>query len=350
MRLLAGAFVLAALAGGAIAQPAAPAEPSPAAPAKDPQLARRWLAAAQQLVQKGDYDAAHGKAADAKTQYTNAVAAYGKAIAAGDDVTATYALALVEDKLGLAADAYKHLEVVAHAAGVKPDVLKKVQAKLDDVSSKVGTIALTVTPDGAQVTLAGAPVGDAPLHEPLVLVPGTYAISFSAPGYQPKDVELKVEAGSEAERKIALEPIVVAEGHIEESPPTAPAARASPSASAWALPRLPLIVGGSVTLAFAVAMTLTGVAAISQHDAFTDPTYSPAARASAQSTGRLEAHVSDACLVGVVAGAAFTGWWYVYRYRKASGARSETAHAMPKVDVTPWVQPDAGGLVAAGSF
>jgi hypothetical protein len=345
MRLLVGSLVIASLVmtARATAQPEPDVDSaagSDAAPVKDPALAARWLAAAQQLVQKADYFASHGKPDDAKAQYGNAVIAYTKAIEAGDDVGVNYALALALDKLGSEADAYKHLKL----AIAKPDVAKKAQAKLDEIAAKLGTVKLTITPDGAQVSLAGTPIGEAPMADPLVLAPGTYTLSLSAGGYQPKDVELKIEAGSESERKIDMEPVsVTGKPHIVGEPPGEPAAPGSKLS-----PLMPMIIGGSATVVFVAVATITGVAAISQHHAFTDPTYSPSDRKDAQSTGRLEARINDACFVGAIAAAAFTGGWYWFMYRKQAAA--DQPRAVSKVDLVPWVQPDAGGLVAAGSF
>jgi hypothetical protein len=306
-----------------------------AAPAKDPKLAHQKLAAAQDAERRGDADAARGHSSDAKAQWSNAAAAYQEAIAAGDDVTVNYALAVVEEKLGHHADAYKRLQIVAKADGVKPDVIKKVQAKLDDVTAKVGTVKLTVSPDGAQVSVAGNVVGTTPLADPLVLAPGGYTVTLSAPGYQPKDTELKVQAGSESEHKIALDAIPIAvTSHIQEPPPTP-----RPKQTSY----VPLFIGGGVTLGFAVAATLTGIAAIHQHDIYVDPTTDEADRKNAQSTGRLEAHVTDACIVGAIAAAAVTAGWYYFTAANAPESPS-------KVGVAPWVQPDASGLVVAGSF
>ena len=249
-----------------------------------------------------------------------------------------FELAVVEDKLGHHADAYKHLQIVARADGVKPDLMKKVQTKLDDVTAKVGTVKLTVSPDGAQVSVAGSVVGTTPLTDSLVLAPGNYTMTLSAPGYQPKDTELKVQAGSESEHKIALEPIPIAvTTHIiQEPPPTTPA---RPEQTSY----VPLFIGGGITLGFAVAATLTGLAAINQHDIYVDPTTAEADRKNAQSTGLLEAHVTDACIVGAIAAAAVTAGWYYFTAANAHEAPS-------KVGVAPWVQPDTSGLVVAGSF
>jgi PEGA domain len=300
---------------------------------KDAKLAHQKLAAAQDAERKGDADAAHGRNADARTQWTAAEAAYQQAIDASDDVAINVALAGVEDKLGHVADAYKHLQLVVHA-NVKSDAIKKAQDKLDDLSAKVGTVKLTIVPDGAQIEIAGNLVGTSPLGEPLLLAPGKYTATITAQGYQPKDIELKLQAGSEIDKKVALEPVPIAVSTTVHDAPPPPAPAPKPS-------YLPLIIGGGVTLGFTVAATLTGIAAIHQHSIYVDPTTAETDRTHAQSTGRLEAHVTDACIVGAIAAAAVTAGWY---YFKSNGTESA------KVGVAPWVQSDVGGLVAAGSF
>ncbi len=322
---------------------AAPATPE--AITKDPKVAKKWLTTAQQLAQKGDYFAARNKPADAKVQYENAVTAYQNAIAASDDITVNYALGLVEDKLGATPDAYHHLKLVASAKeGVKPDLQKKAQAKLDDLGAKVGIVTLTIKPEGTSITIAGKVVGESPLTEPLVLLPGTYTASMSAAGYQPKDAEIKVEAGSEAERKIDLEPVPVTVKHqvfVAEPETTGPA---KPSMTV-------LYIGAGATAAFAITATITGIAAISQHHAFTDPTFTNSERKDAQSTGRTLEHITDLCWVGAIASAGFTAYWYMYRYKPALDASPPSSQRIvPKVDMIPWVSPDGGGLSAAGSF
>ena len=324
MRLYAGALALVTFAG--IAR---------AAPAKDPKLAHQKLVAAQDAERRGDADAARGRSNDAKTQWTNAVADFEQAIDAGEDVGVNYDLAVVEDKLGHLADAYKHLELVAHADGVKPDLAKKVQTRLDDLGGRIGTVKLAVTPAAAQVSVGGNAATTGP-GEALVLAPGTYTVTLSAPGYQPKDIELKVIAGGEVERKLALEPIPVAVTKQIQEPPAAPPPPPKPS-------YVPLIIGGGVTLAFAVTATFTGIAALHQHDTFVDPITDPTDRGQAQSDGRLDAHLTDAFIVGAIVAAAATAGWY---YFTAASAHESSS----KVAVAPWVEKQSSGLAVAGSF
>lgn len=324
-------------------QPPAEQPPAEQPVPKDPKVARKWQRAGDLLVRKGDQLMRQGKEPEAKQQYENAVTAYRKAIEASDDVTLHYQLAIAEDKAGLTPDAIKHVKLVLAAQGVKPDVMKKAQAKLDELSMKVGLVQLTITPDGTQVSLEGQPIGEAPLAEPLVLMPGTHKVSLTAVGYQPKDVEIKVEAGSESERKIALEPVpVVTKPEPEEPMPEPIVAPKHPS-------RLPLYIGGGAVVGLTLAATVTGIIAVGKHGTYTDTGASASERADARASGKTFAHVTDFCIVGAVGAAAFTVYWYQYKYRPQARALAEHA-AQANVDVVPWVQARAGGLAVAGSF
>jgi hypothetical protein len=314
---------------------------------KDPKIVKKWLTAAQQLVAKGDYFTSRKKPDDAKAQYENAITAYQHAIEAGDDVTLYYSLALVEDKLDAQPDAYHHLKwVVDVQPPVKPDLLKKAQTKLDEVTAKIGIVTLTIDPEGTTVSIAGKEYGDAPLKEPVVLMPGTYTASLSLVGYQPKQIELKLEAGATVDKKITLEPVPIKIVPSKYEPEPEPVVAAPPPS------KLPLIIGASATGAFAIGAMIFGGSAISQHRAYTDPTFTKKERADAQSLGRTMAHLCDASIGLAVVSAAFTVYWYHWKYQKELDAPPPgyTPREVPKVDMIPWVSPDAGGFAAVGSF
>jgi hypothetical protein len=356
--MILGAVVL-ALAAPAIAQPegdiemepdpvtsdAEPAEPPPIV--KDPKVAKKWLQAAQQLDRKGDALTRQGKTADAKQQYDNAITAYLKAIEAGDDVSVYYALALVADKAGNTVDALKYLKtVLAPDSGVRADITKKAQAKLDELELKVGVVMLMVTPDGSTISVGGNQIAEAPMAEPLVLMPGTYMFSFAAVGYQPRDLEVKVEPGSETERAVELEPVptVIKPPVVDEPESEVVPVAQGPS-------KLPLYIGGGAAIGLFAVGTITGIMAVSRHGTFTDPQTSPVNREDAQASGKTLALVTDLCFVGAVGAAAFTTYWYLKKYKPQAQLHVERqAGIRPKVDVVPWVQPQASGLAVAGAF
>lgn len=327
-----------------------------AAPVKDPKVAKKWQSAALQLVQKGDYNTRKNKPDDAKAQYENALTAYGKAIEASDDVALRYEMALVEDKLGrFDLAAIRLRPIVAAKTGLKPDVLKKATAKYDELTTKIGIVTLTVNTDNATVTLNGTEVGKSPLAEPLIVMPGTYTLSFSADGFQPKDSEIKVEAGSESERAIDLEPIKIIVEPIKTQPDIAvvPDPPKAPS-------KLPLFVGGGAAAAFGVVGIVTGIMAVSEHSTFVAADAKAAERADAKDRGTTLAHVTDIMFAGALVAGGFTAYWYFFKYKpaqKKQKAESEpmirrdpNAPDLTKLDVVPWVEPTAGGLSVAGSF
>jgi tetratricopeptide (TPR) repeat protein len=323
------------------------------APAKDPKAVKTWQAAGDTLIKKGDALAKQGKADEAKTIYVNAATAYQKAIEASDDPTPLQLLlATALEKAGDPAGAMKALKpVVAQTANV--DLAKKAQSRLDELSMKVGIVSLTVIPEGAQVALAGVTIGEAPLPEPLVLAPGTHTVTFTAVGYQPRDVELKIEAGSESERKIELEPVPIVVKPAETQPEVAPVIEPEKPSM------LPMYVGGGAAVGLVLIGSITGIAAVSKQNQYDEAT-SASERSDIRSSGKALALVTDLCFVGAVGAAAFTTYWYLYKYRPAAKALAEreaarhhkrtSTLARAKVEVVPWVQPETAGIFAVGSF
>ncbi len=341
--------------GSAVAPTPPPDEGSAAPSVKDPKVAKKWQLAAQQLVQKGDYNTRRNKLDDAKAQYENAVTAFSKAIEASDDLALHYELGLVVEKLGKLDVATVEMRKVATAkAGVKPDVVKKAAAKYDELTTKVGLVMLTVNTEGATISFNGAVLGKSPLTEPLIFMPGSYALSFAADGYQPKDSEIKVEAGSESERAIELEPIKIVVEAIKHEPdvPLAVFVPKPPS-------KIPLYAGAGATIVFGTVGVITGILAVSQHSTYVAADSNKLDREDARSNGKSLAHVTDAMFLTAIGAAGFTAYWYFFKYKPAqnklteepsSTRRDPNAPEISKVDVVPWVQSTGGGFSVAGSF
>jgi hypothetical protein len=321
-------------------------EPATSATGKDPKLAKKWLAAGQLLMQKGMYFAARKRPDVSRPQFENAVTAFQKAIEAGDDVNVYLELAAAEDKIGRFDDAVKHVRRVVSGQGARPDVAKRASAKLTELLAKVGIVTLIVSPAGASVTLGGTELGSAPLPASLVLLPGTYALSFQAHGFQPKEVELVVEAGSESERTIELDAVKVIVEPVKRARPAVPAVvrddRPAPRS------RLPLYVGAGVTGAAVVGATVFGVLALREHATFTSASTTPADREDARSNGKRLAQLTDISIATAVVAAGFTTYWYFYKHKR----RDQQVVVKPsaKVDVVPWVQSQSGGVTLAGWF
>lgn len=321
-----------------------PEAAQPAAPVKDPKVAKKWLDAAKQLVQKGDAATRQKKPDEAKTFYDNAITAYEKAIEASTDPNLHFDLAVVAEKAGYldrAATAYRTL---VKTTGARADLVKKATARFDDLTTKTGLLMIISKPEGATITDGGAQLGTTPLADALVLVPGTHTLAIAADGHLTKELELKIEAGSESERTITLDP-----GTQEPPPPKpTPVEPAKPAPIVEAPPagpdKLPLYIGAGAAGGFALVATITGIMAVSKHGTFEDENASPGTRADAKDAGKTLALVTDICLVGAIAAGGFTAYWYFRKYKPAQ-RKMET-----KTAVLPWVKPDAGGFALAGSF
>jgi hypothetical protein len=316
---------------------------APQAVVKDPKVAKKWIQAAQQLVQKGDAATRAKKPDDAKVSYENAITAYEKAIEAGDDPNVYFELAVVEEKAGKLDRAATHFRTLIKAQGARADLVKKATARFDDLSMKTGLVMIIAKPEGATISIGGNEVGKTPLAEPLVLLPGTYSFTIAADGHVAKELELKIEAGSESERTITLE--VGKSEPKPEKPVVATKPKEEPVEAPLAGPsKTPLYAGIGATGGFVLIATITGIVAVSKHSTFKDENASPSDRDSAKDSGKTFALVTDLCLVGALAAGGFTAYWYYAKYKPAQ-AKMET-----KTAVVPWVKPDAGGVSFAGSF
>jgi tetratricopeptide (TPR) repeat protein len=320
-----------------------PEAAQPAAPVKDPKVAKKWLDAAKQLVQKGDAATRQKKPDEAQTFYENAATAYEKAIEASTDVNIVFDLAVLEEKAGRLDRAATHFRTLVKTTGARADLVKKATARFDDLTTKTGLLMILSKPEGATITDAGAQVGITPLADPLVLVPGTHTFAIAADGHVTKELELKIDAGSESERTITLEV-----GKSVPPPQPTPVEPAKPAPIVVAPPsgpdKLPLYIGAGAAGGFALIATITGIMAVSKHSTFEDENASPGSRADAKDAGKTLAVVTDVCLVGALAAGGFTAYWYFRKYKPAQ-RKMET-----KAAVVPWVKPDAGGLSVAGSF
>jgi hypothetical protein len=337
-----------------------PAPPvPPAAPlAKDPKVARKWLTAGQQLLQKGDAFTRARRPEDAQASYQNAATALEKSIEAGSDLNTYALLAEAEEKLGKHDLAVKHYRVVVKAqAGVRPDVQKKASARLDELALKVGLVTLKVKPDGVSISLGGASLGKSPLADPIVLLPGTYTLAFEAEGFQPHMAELNIEAGSESERTIELEAVqITVVPPVKEPEPVPPPPPSPPS-------RIPLYAGAGLAVALFGTATVTGILAVGQHGTYKADDTNPVAREDAKANGEKLALVTDLALVGGLAAGGFTACWYFFKYKPAQRKLAEQRPAATsagrgrrdgaqwtKVDLIPWVQSGTSGLVVVGGF
>lgn len=331
--------------------PAPPAEPDPATKA----AAKKLLDGGDDFLKKGDRYAKRKKLDQAKSEYERALAAYAKAHELVPNPKIYYPMAIAEEKLEKWVDVATHLRLFL--AGV-PDADAKMKAdaekRLENAKLNIGVIALSVTPEGAQISIDGNVVGTAPLAEPLFLAPGEYTMSITADGHKPMEQKVMIEAGSESERTFELESAAVI---IEtpRPPPPPPEIPMPPKPS-----KTMLYISAGATLAFFAGATTTGIMAIGKSGTFKDDNADEDVREDARQSGKSLALLTDGLVLGTIVAGGLTAYYYtkIYKPKQAEYQKQlqerdkqfDEYASRPKVWVTPWVQAGVGGLVLTGEM
>jgi tetratricopeptide (TPR) repeat protein len=81
----------------------------------------------------------------------------------------------------------------------------EVQAELEIQRARIGTISLSVQPDGAEIRVDSKVVGKSPLKEPLRVTAGKHAFVMLAEGYAAQARELDVAPRTQMELEVRLE-------------------------------------------------------------------------------------------------------------------------------------------------
>ena len=343
-------------------------EPLPE-PAMDPELAkamaRKLVEGGDEFFKKGDYYVRRKKPKDARERYERAFAAYSKAFELAGDPLVYYPLATSEEKLERWLDAAIHYHrFLADAPAADAAQRDRATARLDALKLRIGLLTLAIQPEGAAVAIDGAPIGAAPLADPIFLAPGDHTLSITADGYQASEQKLVIEAGSEAERTYELEPVpavIVDRAPPPPPPPPPPALPPGPS-------RLPIVLGGGVALGLAGGAVATGLMAMARHDVFLDEAASPNRRENARTEGKNLALITDALIAGSLVAVGVTTYYYleVYKPKARSHDRKRRERAgfvdelaggaqpAPKLLLVPWVEASgpatAAGLVLGGAL
>lgn len=92
---------------------------------------------------------------------------------------------------------------------IPEDRKKAVQADLEMLAGRTGTVALKINVPDAEVSIDDVIVGKSPFAEPLLLDAGEHRISVRKPGYQTKTSQFTLVGGDTMESPIALEKTTV---------------------------------------------------------------------------------------------------------------------------------------------
>lgn len=343
---------------------AAPAKPAATKPdaAKEPKAAAAAPAAPAtkpKPVDKKTKDAAHkayseGEKAYAAGDYAAALAGFTKANELLPAPQAAYWAAKSLDGQGKTEEAIAAYEKVL----ADPDIAKLGDEKSNDAKARVADLKAKLVaevsvstlaaggaaPVGATVSVDGTPqTGETPMT--LKLPPGPHKLTITAPGYEPKEIDLEAKGGEKSEQKIELaakapppppppEPVVEAPAPPPPPPPPAPRSK------------LPAYITLGIAGAGAVVGTIFGIKALgAKNDFDKQPTGS-----AADDTER-NALIADMAF-GVAITLGVTGVVLLTSDDSAApaAAKMERLPKRAKLVVAPYATPHGGGAGAQYTF
>jgi hypothetical protein len=304
--------------------------------------ARDLIASGDNHLARGDRLMARGKKVDAQESYLAALADYEAAHKAFKSPKIYFAIALAEKRLGRYIEALGHFDRLLAELDEVPEKLRaEVERHVNEVKQNLGVILFRIQPDGATLEVDGEVIGRAPLNRPHYVVPGEHEYRVHRPGYETLEASIVLEAGDVREDQLVLK------SGTDPSPPVVLVERpaAPPHAPEGPAEARPLYVGLGLTGAFAAGAAVTGLLAMSRHDTFTDDAATPDDRDSARTSGRNLALVTDVLVIGAIASATYTTFYYFTRYRP--DRESDGAAAFHLV---PAVSPETAGVAVTGRF
>jgi hypothetical protein len=319
-----------------VAKPvAAKADPKPKAPDKKTKdAARKAYGEGEKAYAAGDYAAAYAGFSKANELIPSSQAAYWAAKALDGQGKAEEAIS-----------AYERLLVDPDFGKLGDEKTADARARMAELKGKlVGEISVVTAPAGATVLVDGTPqTGETPLT--VKLPPGPHKLSVTAPGFDPKDVELDVKGGEKSEQKLELvakapppppppEPVVEAPAPPPPPPPPPPRSK------------VPAYITLGIAGAGAVVGTIFGIKALgSKSDFDKTPT-----GGSADDTER-NALIADMAF-GVAITLGVTGI-VLLTSEDSTAPAAASLHKLPKrakLVVAPYATPRGGGAGAQYTF
>jgi len=267
------------------AAPVAPLAPSAKATAAAPTV--KATAPAEKAVvapDKKTKDAARkaygeGEKAYAAGDFSAAYTGYAKANELIPSAHAAYWAAKSLDQGGKTEDAIKGYEALLADPGsskIGEDKLADARAREAALkASQIGEVTVRTSAPGAVLLVDGAPQ-PGPLPAVLKLSPGPHKLTLTAEGYDAKEVDLQVQAGTKVEQSIEMLP------HAPPPPPPAPVPEIAPAPAPEPPPaekhsKVPAYVTLGIAAGGAVVGTIFGVKALqAKSDYDKDPSTSRA--------------------------------------------------------------------------
>jgi hypothetical protein len=290
-----------------------------------------------------------GEKAFAAGDFAGAYTGYAKANELIPSAHAAYWAAKSLDQGGKTDDAIKAYEALladSSASKIGDDKLGDAQTRLATLkASLVGEITVSTLPATATVSVDGvAQPGPQPVT--LKLAPGPHKLSFMAEGFDAKEVDLQVQAGTKLEQKVELQQHMVAPPPPPAEPVVAPAPLPPPPPPEKHS-KVPAYVTLGIATGGAIVGTIFGVQALqSKSDFDSNPTTK-----SADDTER-NALIADMAF-GVAVTLGVTGIVLLTSSDDAPDAPKAAAlHLPPKPTfrVLPYVGRESGGAAARLTF
>ncbi|MBI5535957.1 MAG: hypothetical protein HY898_24770 [Deltaproteobacteria bacterium] len=330
--------------------------------AADPQdtLTTAWTDRARDLYNEG-------RDLYAKQEWEKAHAAFRAAAGVKQHWQIAAMLGHCEVRLGRFRDAAEHLAWALRKGGKAPSTqeLNAMQIAFDGSRSRVASMIVQVDVAGAEVLVDNAPIGVAPLLDPVFVAPGNHRFEARASGRTPVFTTVDLAAGASQILELSF-----SEGaaQISKAPPTQ--RPETPSTDSGVQPRtIALIAGAGLT---AISLGVGIGYALKKSSADDDaksllasavqsygpaPCYQPQAGAVGaceavrdandrrNSAGKIE---TVAFVSAGVFGAATIATWLLWPSKKKSETTSARATGTSAATAT--IVPTVGGLAVIGSF
>jgi len=263
-----GVTVFAAPAHAAPPAKPAAAKAAPTAAAATPATAKAPAGPDKKTKDQARKAYGEGEKAYAAGDFSAAYAGFAKANELIPSAQASYWATKSLDQGGKSDDAIKGYEALLadpNATKIGDDKLADARARLAALKAAlVGEITVTTSAPGAVLLVDGAPQ-PGPLPTVLKLSPGPHKLTLTAEGYEAKEVDLQVQAGTQVKQSIEMLP------HAPPPPPPAPVAVAEitqPPPPPEKHSKVPAYVTLGIAAGGAVVGTIFGVKALSSKSDF----------------------------------------------------------------------------------
>ena len=304
--------------------------------------AKKALADGDRLAKKRDFEGALGK--------------YQEAAELDPAARTLILVAVTEEKLERYLDAIQNYEQLMERDDASDEQKQEASAKVAELEGKISVIAFNVRPVGAIVSIDDVEIGEAPLANPVRLMPGEHRYAISMKGYLIARRTFVVAPGDKLDENVQLEREVAEDDGKGSGKGTGSGSGTSGPRVAHhdqeeAGSRKVVLTGAVITSGLAVGAIITGVLALSEYNTYTDDSRPVAVREDAQSSGRTLALVTDVLIVATVGVGVYTAYRYFNQPATPAPRRARRrAKVVEDSMIVPFVTRDGGGVALSGGF